>query len=199
MTIDGLNVYSNSLTISNTSAVATAGTSTIRFTNDATGNTIRNCTIKGSTTDASGGVIFFSTTSGTTGNDGNTLDNNSITSAADASRPLNVIYSLGTSAKENSGNTISNNYIYDFLSSSTASFGIKLGNYTTAWTISGNSFYETTSFSPTADVAYNVIYINNTSGTGFSLSGNYIGGNSPKGGSSSWYKARTSTNPFTAI
>jgi hypothetical protein len=44
--IDGLNTGGNSLTISNTSTAA--GTSTIRFINDATNNIIRNCTIEGS-------------------------------------------------------------------------------------------------------------------------------------------------------
>jgi hypothetical protein len=42
--INGLNTGGNSLTISNTSTSTAAGTSTIRFINDATNNIIRNCT-----------------------------------------------------------------------------------------------------------------------------------------------------------
>src|SRR5207249_537090 len=48
VTINGANAGGNSLTISNTTIGATAGTSTIRFINDATNNTVTNCTILGS-------------------------------------------------------------------------------------------------------------------------------------------------------
>ena len=47
VTIDGLNTGGNSLVISNLSTATTAGTSTIRFINDASGNTVQYCTIKG--------------------------------------------------------------------------------------------------------------------------------------------------------
>jgi hypothetical protein len=85
-----------SLVISNTSAVSTAGTSTIRFTNDATSNTVKYCMLRGSSIDAAAGIVFFSTTSGSTGNDNNLIDNNDITSANDASRPLNAVYAITT-------------------------------------------------------------------------------------------------------
>ncbi|MEI7594887.1 MAG: T9SS type A sorting domain-containing protein [Bacteroidota bacterium] len=199
VTIDGLNTGGNSLILSNTSTSASAGTSTIRFINDANSNTIRNCTIKGSTTDASSGILFFSTTTGSTGNDGNTIEYNNITCSTDANRPLNVIYSLGTSFYENSGNTVSNNNIYNFLSRSTASFGINLGSNTTAWTISTNSFYETASFVPTASVAYSCISISNTSGINFTISSNYIGGSSANCGSAGSVASWTKTNAFDNI
>ena len=99
VTIDGrLNATGSTkdLTITNNSTSSTGGTSTIRLINDATLNTIKYCTLKGSSTDASAGIIFLSSTSGTTGNDGNTLDNNDITCATDANRPLNAIFSAGT-------------------------------------------------------------------------------------------------------
>ena len=86
--------------------------------------------------DATGGIINFSITTATTGNDSNTIDNNNITNAADTNRPLNAIYSLGTSTKENSANTISNNNIYDFLNKTTASNGVNLSTNSTAWTLS---------------------------------------------------------------
>ncbi|MDR7209218.1 T9SS type A sorting domain-containing protein [Flavobacterium piscis] len=167
------------LTISNTSVASTAGTSTIRFINDASSNTIKYANIKGSTLDATGGIINFSTTTATTGNDNNTIDNNNITNAADANRPLNAIYSLGTSLKENSANTISNNNIYDFLNKTAASNGVHLFTNSTAWTISGNSFYETTQFNTDGSIgtayAFTAININNA-GLGFTVSNNFIGG-----------------------
>lgn len=197
------------LTISNTSAAPTAGTSTIRFINDASSNTIKYTYIKGSTLDVTGGIINFSTTTATTGNDSNTIDNNNITNAADANRPLNSIYSLGTSAKENSANTISNNNIYDFLNKTATSNGIDLVANSTAWTISGNSFYETTQFNTDGSIgstyAFTAININNT-GVNFTVSNNYIGGNSAQA-TGTWEKSYTgaagnavgSNNQFSGI
>lgn len=197
------------LTILNTSTDLIAGTSTIRFINDASSNTIKYSYIKGSTLDATGGIINFSTTTATTGNDSNTIDNNNITNAADANRPLNSIYSLGTSAKENSANTISNNNIYDFLNKTAASNGINLSTNSTAWTISGNSFYETTQFNTDGSIgtayAFRVININNA-GVNFTVSNNFIGGNSAQA-TGTWEKSYTgaagngvgSNNQFSGI
>ena len=186
------------LVISNTSTSNSPGTSTIRFINDATSNIVKYCTLKGSSTDAASGIIFFSLTSGTTGNDGNTIQNNNITNSADGYRPLNVIYSSGTASKENSGNIIQDNYIYNFFNKGTASNGINLDANTTTWTISGNSFYETASFVPTASFDYNVLLINNT-GTGFTITGNSIGGQAVSCGGSAWTKTSAYDNTFIAI
>jgi len=187
------------LTISNASVSNGAGTSTIRFINDATTNTVKYCTVKGSTLDAAGGMIFFSTTTGTTGNDGNTIDNNNITNSADANRPLCAVWSVGTAARENSGNTISNNAIYDFLNRGVASQGIYFGANTTSCAVTNNSLYETASFVPTAAVAYYPIYINNTAGTGFTVTSNYIGGQAAACGGSAWTKTNASSNAFNGI
>ena len=202
VTIDGrVNATGStiSLVISNASVSATAGTSTIRFINDATTNTVKYCTLKGSETVATSGVILFSTTTGTTGNINNTIDNNNITNAADANRPLNVIYSAGTATYVNSGLTISNNNICDFFSRSTASYGINLVGNTTTCSITGNSFYETTSFVPVASVAYMGIYLNNTAGNGYTITGNYFGGQATSCGGSAWDKTNAFNNAFTAI
>ncbi|NOR28558.1 MAG: hypothetical protein GQ540_08530 [Lutibacter sp.] len=187
------------LSFINTSIANTAGTSTIRFINGATNNTIKNSTIKGSETDTASGVLFFSTTTAGSGNNTNTINNNNITNAADANRPVNAIYSLGTIGKVNSGNNISNNNIYDFLNHSTASKGISLSSNTTEWTIDGNSFYETTSFTPTGTVAYDVIRIENTSGNGFIVSNNHIGGSALQCGGTAWTKTNSTNNLFRAI
>ncbi len=182
VTIDGrVNAtgFSKDLTIVNASTGNGGGNSTIRFVNDASLNTIKFCTIKGSTTNTSAGILLISTTTASTGNDGNTIDNNNITSASDANRPINAVFSQGTSTKENNGNTYSNNNIYDFLNRGTISNGINIFLNNTGETITGNSFYETTTFAPTASFAYNVILINNTSGNDFVITNNYIGGNAP--------------------
>lgn len=69
------------LIISNTSISPNAGTSTIRFIKDATNNTVKYCTLRGSSTAATtteGGILVFSTCTGTTGNDDDTINKNDI-------------------------------------------------------------------------------------------------------------------------
>ena len=182
---------SKDLVISNTSTSANSGTSTIRMYNGANNNTIKYCTVKGSSTDNNGGVIFLSATAANTGN---LIDNNNITNASDANRPLNAIYSGGAANTV----TISSNNIYDYLSRVSSSNGVNLNTSTGASTISGNSFYETNTFSPTANRAYYYpIYIN-SSAAGFTVSGNYIGGNAPLC-SGTWTKSNTAFSNLCAI
>ena len=181
-----------SLTITNTFTGTTA--STIRFIGDAVSNTVKYCTIKGASANTSGGVIFFATGS-SGGNDNNTISYNNITNAG--TRPVNMIYSAGTAYNDNSGNTISNNNIYDFLSLTLNSYGINLATYTTGWTISDNSFYQTTAFSPTAAVAYTVINI--AIGSGYVIDANYIGGTAAKAGGTALTKNVAFNNTFYGI
>ncbi len=163
--------------------------------NSATNNTVKYCWLKGSETSPNSGVIFFSTSTGTPGNNGNIIDNNYITNADNANRPVNAIYSLGTATFENSGNTVSNNDIFDCLSPRITSNVICLSTNSKEWTISGNSFYETTSFVPAGNVTYYIIRINNTGGN-YSISGNYIGGGTPFCGNPAWIKGNAFNNIF---
>ncbi|MFZ4772282.1 MAG: beta strand repeat-containing protein, partial [Ferruginibacter sp.] len=173
------------LIISNLSTSTTLGTSTIRFINAASNNTVKNCTIKGSSLSATtsfstgGGILLFSTTA-TTGNNNNLIDNNNITNAG-GNRPKTALYSYGTSGATNDGNTISNNMFYDFFSPVMSSAGIYLNSYTSAWNITGNTFYETTALAPTTLSTYYGIRAYSSSastrGSGFTISDNFIGGN----------------------
>ena len=192
VTIDGRVNASGSakdLTISNTNTSTTAGTSTIRFINDACANTVKYCILKGSSTaTTNSGVIYFATAGSGPGNDNNTVDQNDITCALDANRLVNVIYAYGTSGKENSGNVISNNNIFNFMRRGAYSNGLLIYQNNTAYTVSGNSFYETTTFVPTASGGiYFMIWINNT-GVNYIISGNYIGGTSASCGGSALTK-----------
>jgi len=197
VTIDGrvneTGLYNDStLTISNDSPTSTAGTSTIRLYDGALSNTLKFCKIKGSSTDAAGGVIFLSATAANTGN---IIDNNNITCSYPY-RPINVIYSGGAANTV----TISNNNIYNFFNSAASSYGIYLNTSTAASTISGNSFYETASFAPFVSgtiVEYTAININSTA-TGFNVSGNYIGG-SAANCSGYWTKTNEYINAFRGI
>lgn len=188
-----------SLTINNTSTSATAGTSTIRFINGASNNTIQYCLLRGATTNTGSGIVFFSTSTGATGNHTNTITNNNITSSTDANRPVNAIYSEGTSALlRNLSITISNNLFYNFLNRSIASFGIHLNNFTPFATITGNSFYETATFVPTANVNYNIIQLNHNGSGGHLVSQNFIGGSSANC-TGTWTKSSSTGNSFTGI
>lgn len=169
----------DNLTITNNNVAGT----TIRLSNGATNNFVKYCNIKGAyvtgTDLAAGGVIVFSSTGG---NSNNTIDHNNITFAS--TKPINVIYSAGSASNINSTNTISNNNIYDFGKTTTDAtlkkynYGILLADYNTAWTINGNSFYESAVIK--TDVKFGYIFITNTSGAGdaFNVSDNYIGGTS---------------------
>ncbi|MEI7485355.1 MAG: T9SS type A sorting domain-containing protein [Ignavibacteriota bacterium] len=198
VTINGVGLTgANTLTISNTNVSG----ATIRFINDASNNTVKYCTIKGSyfSNAPVSGILFFSTTTGTTGNDNNTIDHNNITH--EGSNLINcAIFSLGTASKENSGNIISYNNIYDFLETTKASsYGIYLNDYNTQWEITGNSFYQS-SATFTGGIGHYPIYITKTNfaGTGYVIKDNYIGGSAPLCGGT-WTKNDGSYMAFTGI
>lgn len=175
VTIDGLNTGGNSLTISNSSNSSSINTSTIRFMNDASNNTVQNCTISGSETSTAlgSGTIFFGAGT-TTGNDDNTITNNSI-GPAGANLPQNAIFSLGASATaDNSGNTISNNNIFDFQGSSiSTSTAIWLSTFNSGWTINNNKIFQTGTRTYVSGNPHAVIRV--SSGDGYTINGNTIG------------------------
>jgi len=184
-------------TVTNTNTSNTSGNSTIRLINNAETDTLRYCVIRGATTATVGGVVYFATSTATHGNNNNVLFSNRITSV-DADRPQHMIYSEGTSAKANTGNKIESNSIFNFFRTDVESHGIHIGNNSTTFSILNNSFYQTSSFVPSASVIHRVIHINNTSGYGFVVSGNHIGGNSPNS-TGTWSKTNAQNNEFYAI
>ena len=178
--IDGLDVNGNSLTISNTAASSTAGTSTIRFTGDATGNIVTHATVLGSSTmstTTAGGTIFFSTGIAS-GNDDNTVSNCRI-GPAGANLPAKAIFSLGTTTTTthyNSGIVITANQIFDFWSAGAQSDGIYLGDGTTDWTISDNRFFQTGTRTQTTAAIHSAIEVASAIGNdNHSITGNIVG------------------------
>ena len=202
VTIDGLNTGGNSLIIQNTTVSTTAGTSTIRLINDATGNLIQNATINGAATGASTGTILFSTTTGATGNDNNFVTACNI-GPVGATFPTNAIFSSGTTttqATRNSGCQVTNCNIFDFYNAAggiTAS-GINLAG-STDWTITGNSFYQTASRAQVAGGGYIVIGVSDTSGVNFVISNNFIGGSAASAGGTAWTETGATTHTFIGI
>ncbi|MFZ4707798.1 MAG: beta strand repeat-containing protein, partial [Bacteroidales bacterium] len=176
ITIDGRPGGSGTseLTITNT---ALGSATALRLIADATNNTIQYCTLRGSAA-TSQGVITIST-GVVTGNDANTISNCNIT-AAGTNYPINGIYSLGSSTSlDNSGITISNNNIYDYFSAGSASNGMNINSFNSAWTITNNKLYQTASRVYTTASTHNGINI--ASGVGYTISDNVIGYASPGG------------------
>lgn len=189
----------NSLVITNTSTSSAAGTSTIRFVNDAVNNIVRYCRLRGSETSSTSGVVFFSSTILATGNDANSIVNNEITCSSDANRPLNIIYSEGSPGSENNNNIISDNNIFNFFNRALTSNAVNISANSTAFTISNNNFYETATFVPAAGATYSFIYINNSMGSGFQIQNNNLGGSATECGGTPWTKTNAFNNAFNGI
>lgn len=188
ITIDGnggLDAGTKYLRFRNTSGVAP----TFQFINDARRNTITNCYIESNNQNVATlpGTIMFGTTTGTSGNDSNTISDCDIRDNSDASGTHTIaVFSQGstsTVAQGNSDNVFTGNNIYNFFTNgqtANAAFYLSLG--TTAWTISGNSMYQTSTRTTTIATGYNIIFISNSLGDGFTISNNYIGGTAPNCG-----------------
>lgn len=185
VTIDGLNTGGNTLTISNTTASATSGTSTIRFIGGATNNTITNSTILGShaaSVATNGATIFFSTDAATAnGNDNNTISNNNL-GPAGANLPTKAILGNGsttTTAIGNSGIVINNNNIFDYFGAAVTSAGVATNGGCNTWSITNNRFYQTVTRTWTTGALHNAINIANTTATSgaqaFTITGNIVG------------------------
>ena len=177
VTIDGLNSGGNSLTISNTTASATAGTSTIRLINGAQNNTITRCAVLGSsiasTTTAGGNILISTSTGGANSN--NAISNNAI-GPAGANLPTKGVMSLGSaSPNHNTGNLIDNNNVFDFFNATTSVAGIDLQSNTATTTVSNNRIYQTAPrvFTSTA-LKYSGILVT-TSGFNQTVTGNTVG------------------------
>lgn len=183
VTIDGrvnLSGSSPDLTISNINTGSFS--SAIRFISSAESNTVRYCILKSSCYSAGVGMINFTSSTTGNGNDNNIIEYCNITNAG--SRPINAIFSSGSAGRENSGNIIRNNNIFDFFTATTFSYGINISNSSTDWTISNNSFYETTTFEPAGAYKYYPLFIN--TGNNNIISNNYIGGKEPLCAGTAW-------------
>ncbi|MES2702353.1 MAG: Ig-like domain-containing protein [Bacteroidota bacterium] len=157
------------LTLTNNSTTGIA----VQFVNDAFKNTIRYATLRSSTTNTVGGVVVFSTTTGTSGNDSNTIDNSDILEGSGT--PANGIYSSGTTGKDNSGNVVSNCNIANYWGSSNTN-GIYLTTANTAWSITNNRFYQAATRNAPSCWTHTDIYITpGSTGNSFVVSGNTFG------------------------
>jgi hypothetical protein len=170
-----------------TPSLLIANTSTgyaVQYINDATANTIRFATLQGTATSVTSGVIVFSTTTGLSGNSNNLITDCQIRDGA--TTPSNGIYSSGTAAVPNTNNTVTNSSIFNFFAAAVASNGILLSTGSTNWTITNNHFYQTAARTSTAGSTHSAITINNSTGVGFVISNNNIGGSATGTAGTAW-------------
>lgn len=190
ITIDGRPGGSGTrdLAISNTATTGVA----IRFINDACFNTLKHDSLIGVNSASAGGVVFFSTTTGTRGNDSNTIDNCDIRDGA--STPATAIYSLGTTtvaAQYNSNNAITNCNIYNFWNPALECNAFRIAGGNTDWVMSGNSIFQTATRTATAAFQQYIWNLNNALANNHIITNNYIGGSAPMCGGTAWTATST--------
>jgi hypothetical protein len=177
------------LTIENTSTSGNA----VRFVNSASHNTLQYVTLKGVNT--SSGVVHFAGAGAGSGNDDNLIDHCDLRDGA--TTPRFLVHSFGTSGQENSGNTLSNNRFRNFFRASAGSFGVYIAGGNTAWTISGNSFYQEGTRTSSAGAAHYAIDIQD--GDGYVITSNVIGGSQEDGGGAAWTYDGSQATSFQGI
>jgi trimeric autotransporter adhesin len=160
--INGLNSGGNSLTFTNTSTGG-AGTATLRLYNAATGNTIQNCTIEGSGTISSTATLLLGTGTNTATITANTIK------AAGSNLPTVGVLSSGS----NNNIVFTNNNVQDYFNAAAAAFGLNITSGS-AWTITGNKFYQTGARTITTGATHTAISIT-SAGNAFDISDNVIG------------------------
>ncbi len=164
----------------------------IGFLNDAQNNTVQYSILESGNTATSttlGGVVHIGATTGTNGNDNNTISFCEIRDRSDvAGTPamgINCVGSTGSFTQYNNNCSFTNNNIHDwFLLNGNAQYGMNIGVGNSGFTITGNSFYQTTTRTNTVSGAVtrginiaNTSVLNNNGG--FTISNNFIGGTAP--------------------
>ena len=185
--IDGINSGGTSLTLSNSSTSGNAGTSTVRFRNDATDNKIVNCNILGSSQTnftSPSATVLISGEAVATGNDNNVISDCNI-GPAGGNTPNCAVFLAGTTSSPvlyNSSDTIRNCNIYDYFRSNAVVAGLMIGEGNTAATVTGNRFYQSGSrIYSSSNLDHYMIQINCPAGDGFTVKGNTLGFGSSAG------------------
>jgi len=177
----------------------------VLFNSNAQNDTIQYCTLRGLTTTSPLGTVNFGTgASLANGNGLNVIDHNLFTiTTGSATVPSYSIYAQGNSAFPNVGNKITNNEFKDVIAQYVASTNIYiLGGVTSPqndnYTISGNSFYNSTALADFAanNLAKVMIGIGASSapfGGSHTITDNYIGGTTANCGGTKFIKTARET------
>ncbi|MDW8419616.1 MAG: hypothetical protein RML37_09390, partial [Chitinophagales bacterium] len=188
------------LTLINSNTGVSAGT--ILLTNSANNNVFKDLLVRGSCVSINHAVINIINGIGPTGCDNNTFEGLDV-GAAGMNRPAGGFYLMGTSpAIENNNNTIKNCFIHDYFNPAGINAGIGSQAYNSGTVITGNHFYQTSTYTSTANNAFTAISIidgNFGSGNGFVIEDNFIGGTAPFCGGSPFTITGDFANQFGAI
>ena len=220
VTIDGRNGGTGTnqfIRIVNTSSTAGAAGNAVLMQNESSNNTITYVDLQASnlnpaintgtvTVGAVPGVVAILSTAGINGNDNNTISFCNIHAATSVGNVLNVgVYAYNATAvgnlANNDNNTITNCNIYDMFNATTATAAIDVVTGNNNWNITNNSVYQTASRTyTTALIAYRGFWItpgaSAVGSSGFTITGNYIGGTAPLCGSTPYTMLGATTNTF---
>lgn len=195
------NYNSKNLNIVNTNDKGVA----VMIDTNSVSNTIKFCDLQGQNNTPANmpntiaGVVYIgnSGSKASIGNDKVVIDHCNIHATSKTTLPSMGIYVNGFAntlrridVRFNDSGTISNNNIYDFFHASANSTGVELTQGVNAWTIMGNSLFQTQTQYYNSGAKHKVISIatgevtpgvqNNSVGNSFTISGNYIGGSAPE-------------------
>jgi hypothetical protein len=188
ITIDGRQggTGSSGLTFFNYCTSSADTTCTVRFMNGANNNAIRYCTIQGASKSVTnGGVVLFSYGNSYAGNSFNTIESCNIDGTSNSHNGICSNGSMTSTAVENTQDTIRNNNIYDFFDNAgtTGNAGIRLQVGSSAWSIIGNSIYQTVARTYTTlnNMHYGILIGEGGYYTSdyYTINNNYIGGSYP--------------------
>ena len=190
----------DNLTISCTNATSAA----IAFNSNAQNDTVQYCTLKGQEVTGPLGILNFGTgASLANGNGLNVIDHNLFTPSS-GTVPSYGIFAQGNSAFPNVGNKITNNEFKDLIAQYVASTTLYVTGGVTSptndnYTISGNSFYNSTALADFAASNLQKVIIaiggsSTTFGGSHAITGNYIGGTAANCGGSVFTKTARETN-----
>jgi len=195
------------LKVVNTSATAAAAGNAVILKNDANNNTLTYLDLAASnlnpasnagtvTNGAIPGVVAIGSTSGLTGNDNNSISYCDIHAAGTTGNLLAVgIYAYNATtvgnASNNDNNTIDHCNVYDVFHASAADAALDILAGNNNWTITNNSVYQTGSRTyATTAATHRGFWITPGSSalgsSGFTISGNSIGGTAPLCGGSAY-------------
>jgi|GEM_PF-2157732 len=182
----------------------------IRLYNDASRNTITYVDAQGQNTSALStalsGVIYIgaASTTGNNGNDYNTISFSNVHGTAGGTPALGIVASgtATTKARYNDSCTITNCNVYDFFSATVASTGIKVEIGNNAWSINGNSLYQTATRTYTTANTHRGLWITpnvtavDSTASNFLITNNFIGGSAPSAGGTAYTMAGDIGNTF---
>jgi hypothetical protein len=177
ITFDGRpgGIGNSNWTIENTRAYSNTPGPVFEFRNGAESNVLAYLQLKSDIQAADQGIITFSGTKHTKGNNYNSIQNCAITGYDHTYS--NGVYSNDSTTYPNLGNTVENCEISDFFRPTIDPKGIYLGQNNSGWIVSNNRFFQTASRSFAQNKFFVPIHIDAPNGDNFRVTGNTIGGN----------------------